>query len=38
MLYALPFVGTDGQPYLLDGFKVVRDDGRFDVWGATSTR
>lgn len=37
MLYALPFVGADGQPYLLDGFKVVRDDGRFDVWGATST-
>jgi cholesterol oxidase len=37
MLYALPFVGVDGQPYLLDGFKVVRDDGRFDVWGATST-
>lgn len=37
MLYALPFVGADGQPYLLDGFKVVRDDGRFDLWGATST-
>jgi cholesterol oxidase len=37
MLYALPFVGADGQPYLLDGFKEVRDDGRFDVWGATST-
>ena len=37
MLYALPFVGADGQPYLLDGFKQVRDDGRFDVWGATST-
>lgn len=37
MLYALPFTGADGQPYLLDGFKEVRDDGRFDVWGATST-
>ncbi len=37
MLYALPFVGAEGQPYLLDGFKQVRDDGRFDVWGATST-
>jgi cholesterol oxidase len=37
MLYALPFAGADGQPYLLDGFKEVRDDGRFDVWGATST-
>ena len=37
MLYALPFTGADGRPYLLDGFKQVRDDGRFDVWGATST-
>jgi len=37
MLYALPFVGADGQPYLLDGVKLVHDDGRFDVWGATST-
>ena len=37
MLYSLPFVGADGQPYLLDGFKQVHDDGRFDVWGATST-
>ena len=23
MLYSLPFVGADGQPYLLDGFKQV---------------
>jgi len=37
MLYALPFIGSDGKPYLLDGFKDVRDDGHFDVWGATST-
>ncbi|MFZ0657835.1 MAG: GMC family oxidoreductase [Candidatus Binataceae bacterium] len=37
MLYALPFTGSDGKPYLLDGFKDVRDDGHFDVWGATST-
>lgn len=37
MLYALPFVGSDGKPYLLDGFKDVRDHGHFDVWGATST-
>jgi cholesterol oxidase len=37
MLYALLFVGADGQSYLLDGFKQVHDDGRFDVWGATST-
>ena len=37
MLYALPFIGADGQPYLLDGFKEVKDHGHFDVWGATST-
>jgi cholesterol oxidase len=37
MLYWLPFTGTDGNPYLLDGFKDVKDNGRFDVWGATST-
>jgi cholesterol oxidase len=37
MLYALPFTGTDGKPYLLDGFKDVRDQGNFDVWGSTST-
>ncbi len=37
MLYALPFVGSDGKQYLLDGFKDVRDHGNFDVWGSTST-
>lgn len=37
MRYALPFYGSDGKPYLLDGFKDVRDHGSFDVWGATST-
>ena len=37
MLYALPFTGTDGTPYLLDGFKDVRDHGNFDVWASTST-
>ena len=37
MLYALPFTGADGKPYLLDGFKEVKDNGSFDVWGATST-
>jgi cholesterol oxidase len=37
MLYALPFTGSDGKPYLLDGFKDVRDHGHFDVWGSTST-
>ncbi|NGO43757.1 GMC oxidoreductase [Streptomyces ureilyticus] len=33
MLYTLPFFGADGQPYLLDGVKDVRDHGRIDVWG-----
>lgn len=37
MLYALPFYGMDGKPYLLDGFKDVRDHGNFDVWASTST-
>ena len=37
MLYSLPFVGEDGQPYLLDGFKDVVDDDHFDVWASTST-
>jgi cholesterol oxidase len=37
MLYALPFAGTDGKSYLLDGFKDVRDNEHFDVWGSTST-
>jgi cholesterol oxidase len=37
MLYALPFIGGDDRPYLLHGFKDVKDDGRLDVWSATST-
>jgi cholesterol oxidase len=37
MLYALPFYGNDGKPYLLEGFKEVKDHGHFDVWGSTST-
>lgn len=37
MKYALPFIGADGKPYLLDGVKDVRDHGNFDVWAATST-
>jgi cholesterol oxidase len=37
MLYSLPFVGPNGQPYLLDGYKDVVDDGHFDVWSSTST-
>jgi cholesterol oxidase len=37
MLYTLPFYGAGGQPYILTGFKDVRDHGWFDVWGSTST-
>ena len=37
MMYALPFVGSDGRQYILDGYKEVQDHGHFDVWGATST-
>jgi len=37
MLYLLPFTGVDGQAYLLDGYKHVRDDEGFDMWSDTST-
>ena len=37
MLYALPFYGSDGKPYLLDGWKDIRDHGTFDVWESTTT-
>jgi cholesterol oxidase len=37
MLYALPFLGKDGLPYLLDGFKEVTHRAGFDVWAATTT-
>jgi cholesterol oxidase len=37
MVYTLPFFGADGRPYLLDGYKDVRDHGHFDVWGSTTT-
>lgn len=38
MLYALPFFGADGKPYLLDGYKDIRDRGNvFDIWTTTTT-
>ncbi|ATB48139.1 GMC oxidoreductase [Corallococcus macrosporus] len=37
MLYLLPFTGLDGEQYLLDGYKHVRDDDGFDMWADTST-
>lgn len=37
MIYRLQFTGEDGNPYLLDGFKEIRDDPGFDVWKDTTT-
>ncbi len=37
MRYYLAFYGADGAPYLLDGYKVIRDDERFDVWSDSTT-
>jgi cholesterol oxidase len=37
MRYSLQFTGNDGQPYLLAGFKEVRDDRRFDAWSDNTT-
>jgi cholesterol oxidase len=37
MLYLLQFIGEDGQPYLLDGYKEVRDDPGFDAWSDNTT-
>lgn len=31
MLFSLQFFGDDGQPYLLDGYKEIRDDPDFDI-------
>jgi cholesterol oxidase len=37
MLYRLRFVGKDAQRYLLDGFKIVRDDPGIDLWADNTT-
>lgn len=37
MRYRLAFRGEDGKPYLLQGFKELRDDDGFDVWGDATT-
>lgn len=37
VLYTLPFFGADGKLYLLDGCKDIRDNGWFDIWGASTT-
>ena len=37
MLYRLAFLGQDGAPYLLDGFKTMRDDAGIDVLADATT-
>lgn len=41
MLYALPFYGADGNPYLLDGWKDIRDHEELnparDAWSSMTT-
>jgi cholesterol oxidase len=37
MLYSLPFVGTDGRRFVLQGNKEIWDHGGFDLWGSTTT-
>jgi cholesterol oxidase len=37
ILYALPFTGEDGKPYLLDGWKDIRHDEPFDIWSDNTT-
>jgi cholesterol oxidase len=35
--YSLRFRGGDGQPYLLEGFREVRDDRGWDAWSDNTT-
>lgn len=37
MLYRLSFLGRDGKPYLLDGFKRLHDHEGFDAWADATT-
>jgi hypothetical protein len=37
MRYRLPFRGSDGQDYLLEGVKDIRDGPGFDLWADTTT-
>lgn len=37
MRYALQCLGSDGQPYLLEGYKEVRDDRGWDAWADNTT-
>jgi cholesterol oxidase len=37
MIYLLRYAGADGQTYLLDGYKLVKDDPGFDLWSDNTT-
>ncbi len=37
MRYSLQFMGNDGLPYLLAGFKEIRADGGWDAWSDNTT-
>src|SRR5262249_17706860 len=37
MLYHLQYVGEDGETYLLDGSKLVKDDPGIDLWADNTT-
>jgi hypothetical protein len=37
MHYSLQFRASDGQPYLLTGFKEIRDDRGLDAWSDNTT-
>jgi len=37
MHYRLAFEGEDGRPYVLYGFKEIRDDKGFDAWSDSTT-
>ncbi len=37
MLYRMTMLSEEGKSYLLDGFKLVRDDPGLDMWSDTTT-
>lgn len=37
MRYTMRLTSVDGKPYYLAGFKTIRNDPGFDVWGDTTT-
>lgn len=37
MVYKMTAIAQDGKSYRIDGFKVIQDDKRLDVWSDTTT-